>query len=264
MAYTLKSSGIATNLVVCVGVDEDGTTIKDFVGSTITLGTGVAASVATGSWKGTSRNYFATTANGTFGFFGVTWSSAPSISDGDADGLSVWMAVHGASANSAQVPYCVIDTSASNTKGMARVTGTGKAKYDVGGGTTAISTTTIPTDGTTKFSLGTTYRNSVSSTVLYGLESGSLALEATQGSDGGFGGANGVYTIGGATGQGNSPIKPYLFCVFNKILTTAEMQSLHGNGTDDWFSTLFNAGGGASIVGQPVFAAPIFNSRVIR
>ena len=71
MAYTPKSTGLATNAVVILIVDSDGV-IKDVKGNAITLGTGVAASVATGSWKGTARKYFVTTSNGTStGFYGV-------------------------------------------------------------------------------------------------------------------------------------------------------------------------------------------------
>src|SRR5687767_11610183 len=101
MAYTLKSTGLATNLIGCVAVDEDGT-ITEFKGHSIALGTGVAATVADGTWKGTARKYFETLANGTFNFFGVRYSGThPNAGETSTNGLTVWMALHGAAAQSA-------------------------------------------------------------------------------------------------------------------------------------------------------------------
>lgn len=243
MAYTLKSSGIATNLVVCVAVDEDDT-IKDFKGAAITLGTGVAASVATGSWKSTSRKYFVTTDNGTFNFFGVTFNATePTVDTNDSDGVGMWFACHGASAcSSDSAPFISIGSSI--TTGLKRVAAADNHGYfSSGGGTQATTATNLPTDGTTKFSFGSNYRSADSSEVFYGLESGSLASDGTAGSDGGFGGAaRSIFSIGGAAGQGNQPFKPYLAAVFNRKLTLAEMQSLH----NDWFGTLFDAPAGAT------------------
>ena len=235
MAYTLKASGLATNLIACVAVDQDGTTIKDFVGSAITLGTGVAASVSTATWKGVSRGTFATTANGSFNFHGVTWNTPPSVVEDDADGMSVFAAFAGSSANSNNSPWVQIGAGNTSNTGLAAVTG--KATYSVSGGTRAQTTTNIPTDGTTKFAVGVTYRSGASSAALYGLESGSMSQEASAGSDGGFGGSRTLHQLGGAAGNGNQPARYFIACVFNRILTTAEMQSLH----DDWFGVLFDA-----------------------
>jgi hypothetical protein len=95
------------------------------------------------------------------------------------------------------------------------------------------------------------YRSGVSSAAFYGLESGSLSQEATAGSDGGFGSsAAPIATIGGASGQGSQPFKPYCVCVFNRLLTEAEMQSLH----NDWFGTLFDSGGGSQALAATAVA----------
>jgi hypothetical protein len=210
----------------------------------------VAASVATGSWKGTARKYFVTTANGSFDFFGVRWNATqPTLSETDADGMSAWFACHGASAWGAASSF--IETGpgfAGSKQGLRRTTASGPGEYISGGGTVAVSATSLPTDGTTKFSFGGNYRSADSSEVFYGLESGSLASDGTAGSDGGFGsGATSVYAIGGSAGQGNQPFSPYVCCVFDRKLTLAEMQSLH----DDWFGTLINAP--VAVVVPPLF-----------
>lgn len=236
MPYTLKTTGVATALISCVAVDDDDV-IKDFKANTITLDTGVAASVATGSWKSVSRKYFVTTANGSFNYFGVRFSATqPSVDETDSDGMAAWFACHGASAASGGGPFISIAPFDAPDRGLTR-SGT-KGRYISGGGTVAITATDIPTDGTTKFSFGANYRSANSSEVFYGLESGSLASDGTAGSDGGFGTTAQLRGIGGADGQGNQPFQPYVVCVFNRQLTLTEMQSLH----NDWFGTLFDSG----------------------
>lgn len=241
MAYTLKTSGIATNLVACVGVDDDNT-IKDFKGNAISLDTGVAASVATGSWKGTARKYFVTTANGSFNFNGVRWNATqPTVAGDDSDGQSVFVALHANNASNDDASMVLIGTGIGNRTGLF-VNSSTKASYNPGGGTQAVSTTTIPTDNSTKFSIGSNYKGgggSGGSEIFYGLESGSLASDGTAAYDGGFGGSRSIYAIGGTDGWGKNPCSPYIVCVFDKQLSLAEMQSLH----DDWFGTLFDAAG---------------------
>lgn len=249
MAYSLQSSGLATFLTACVAVDDDGT-IKDFVsGNTVSLDTGVAASVATGSWKSiSSPQYFVTTANGSFDFNGVRWTGTkPAANETDSDGLTAWFACDGASAVGGLISsFLEIGSTIGTAGGLRRVsTGDAHGTYARSGGTRAITTTNLPTDGTTKFSFGMTYRSGVSSEAFYGLESGSLASEATSGSDGGFGSSGALaQAIGGSAGSGNQPHKPYIHCVFNKIITLSEMQSLH----DDWFGTLFDAPGNQNTI----------------
>ncbi len=243
MAYTLKASGIATNLVACVAVDQDGT-VKEFVATrSVTLDTGVAASVTASTWKGATRSYFETTANGTFNFNGVRWAATqPVVVEDDADGMAVWFACAGASANTTDVQFVSIGNGSGSIRGLGRQTGgTNKGTYRSDGTPVAVTTTSLPTDGTTKFSFGASYRSASASSVYYGLESGSLSQEATAGSDGGFGGSRSAWNIGGVAGQGNQPFKPFVVAIFNKQLSTAEMQSLHGNGTNDWTTTLFDA-----------------------
>jgi hypothetical protein len=245
MAYTLKASGLATDLLACVIVNDDGTTITDLSGSALTLGTGVAATVATGSWKGTARKYFETLANGTFGFFGVIWNTPVAVDETDGDGMACFAAFHGASANTTDTPFACIASADNEKRGFSRTVGANKGTYK-SGGTVAATTTDLPTNGSTKFSFGMSYRSANSSEAFYGLESGSLASEDTEASDGGFGGARNLYQLGGSTGQGNQPAKYYIFCLFDRILTEAEMQSLH----DDWFGVLIDAGAADTLMAQ--------------
>ena len=167
MAYTLKTSGLATKLIVCVAVDEDGTTIKDFKGNAVTLDTGVAASVATATWKGTNRKYFVTTANGSYDFYGVRFSTPPTVDLASTNGMSAWVACAGADANSSDGPFICIAVGGGSDYGLMHdVTSTTKGSLFPGGGTYAVTTTSIPTDGTTKFSFGAAYKASTTSTVI--------------------------------------------------------------------------------------------------
>jgi hypothetical protein len=77
MAYTLKTTGIAANCTMCVAVDPDTGTIKDFASSGVTADMTVGANVTISSqaWDGNTRSYFqlgAGTAAADFVAFGTT------------------------------------------------------------------------------------------------------------------------------------------------------------------------------------------------
>jgi hypothetical protein len=245
MPYSLDA-GIVGSMVAVVAVDDDGTTIKDFVsGNTIALDTGVSASVATGTWKSiTSPKYFVTTANGTFDFNGVRWNGTiPTVDQTDADGMSAGFCCHGADncSSATAAGFIEISNTFGNQQGLQRISSsTLTGRYIAGGGTVANTATNLPTDGTTKFSFSANYESASDSEVFYGLESGSLASDGTAGSDGGFGGTLGVRAIGGHSGQVNQPFKPYIVWVANRKLTLTEHQSIH----NDWRLFFFGAGGG--------------------
>lgn len=250
MAYSLDA-GIVGSMVAVVAVDDDGTTIKDFVsGNTISIDTGVSASVATGSWKLiTSPKYFVTTANGTFDFNGIRWSSTlPVVDQTDADGMSAGFCCDGASncSSNTAAGFIEISNAFGNQQGLQRISSsTLTGRYIAGGGTVAITATNLPTDGTTKFSFSANYESASDSEVFYGLESGSLASDGTAGSDGGFGSSSmNVRAIGGHSGQVNQPFKPYICWVANRKLTLSEHQAIH----DDWRLFFFgvSSGGGGS------------------
>lgn len=60
MAYQLKSTGIAANCTMCIAVDPDTSTIKDFASSSVTTDMTVGANVTIGSqtWDGNTRSYW--------------------------------------------------------------------------------------------------------------------------------------------------------------------------------------------------------------
>jgi hypothetical protein len=238
MAMTLKASGLATDLTSCVAVDDDDT-IKDFVGATISLDTDVAASVSTAAtWAGVTRRHFVTTSNTEFDFRGVRFSATRPVIDEDA-GVTIWFACAGASAAGTPADpsaFVTIGGGGTGPRGVARVPSGTALTYRNTGSPMAQTSTGLPTDNSTKFSAGITYRNATSSTASYGVDGGTLTVQDTEGSDGGFGFATTLWHIGGAAGYGNQPFRPFIVCTFDRILSEAEQQTLH----NDWFNTLFD------------------------
>ncbi len=229
MAYSLKTTGIATNLLMCVAVDEDGTTVKEFVSADVNTNkttTGVTTSSAT--WKGTSRGYFVV--SGTSGSpncvqFPATHRPAWAVSD--TDGGAIFMALSGSTNASGTF---VIDDNGAGMLGRAA----GTVLTMNGGGRSG--TTTPPSDGTTKWSGGGNYHAFTDWQIYYGLESGSLAQDAT-GSDAGTAATLNITGVGGWAGFSVAPANYHIAAIFNRTLTLVEMQSLH----NDWFGTLFAA-----------------------
>jgi hypothetical protein len=234
MAYTLKASGIATNLVMCRAVDEDGTTIKEFVNSGVNSNkttTGVTTNSAT--WKGVSRGYFTTSgAGGSPNSVQFASGNRPAWAVSDGDGGAAFFAVSGSSAGAAGAnPFLLIDDNAAAILGAA-----GAGLYLNGGAAGRIGATSVPTNGTTKWSGGANYHAFTSWHIFYGLESGSLAQDATN-TDAGTATTINITGVGGWTGFGSGPANYHLMALFNRTLILDEMQSLH----DDWFGTLFDA-----------------------
>lgn len=95
MPLALKTSGVATALIACVTVDDDGTTVKDFVANR--AGTYAGSGTGTKNWKGTSRRYFNVNPNGGHDFLGWTWTTAAGAAlppvDYTSGGLSFYAAV---------------------------------------------------------------------------------------------------------------------------------------------------------------------------
>lgn len=250
MAYTLKTSGIATNLVMCNGVDEDGT-ITEFVSSDVqanrTLDTGVAASVATGSWKGTARKYWVSVDNSGVPA-GVLFAAGhrPTLALTNANGVTYFCAFHGSSARTGDGGYISHSTAGDGQQAGLTLNSAANTCLMYGAGLKGGgSTTAVPTNGTTKFSIAVSYKDSgtPSDRYHYGLESGSLAADGTSDTHGGASSsAADVYGIGGLSGFGAIGASRYLDCIFNIELSLAERQSLH----DDWFGTLFNAPAGGT------------------
>lgn len=249
MARTLKSSGLALNLVTCLGVDDDNTTIKDFKGLAVTPHANVTKSTA--SWKGTTYPFFQTYSVSSTSPAGVAYDTPPTVAGNDSDGFSafvVCMGMDAATGSSSVKTIIDIDLTASpNLRGFHSRNGAGGAQLGMNAG--AIGSTVLPTDLSTKFSVGANFKyNENSSEVFYGLESGSLASDsATSTPASGDSASFVVRYVGGYSGQNTQPGKYALVCVFNRKLTLAEFQSLH----NDPFGTLFDAASPPSWVSVP-------------
>lgn len=248
MAYTLKTSGLALNAVMCTAVGEDGT-IKEFVSSDVdtnkTLGTGVAASVTNGSWKGANRNYWSSTGNGSSDYHGVRFTDThrPAVSMTNANGWSLFEAYHAHDNTGGGTVVGLLtfsSTADSGTAGLVKFT-SGKLALYYSSGYRGAGTTTLPTDSTTKFSVAASYKEGASPSTRfhYGLESGSLETDGTEAISGWASGVGYVMGIGGI-GIGRQPASRYVSLLFNKELSLAELQSLH----DDWFGVMFDVTGG--------------------
>jgi hypothetical protein len=239
MAYTLKSTGIATSLVMCVAVDEDGTTVKEFVSSSVNTDMTVHADVvkSTSSWKGVTRGYFETLANGSTNFRGITFgTNKPAYDAGSGNPTSVFFAVAGMQDGGSGT--AAGDAMVARSTGSPIASRNSSDKLNEGMSTTAGSTS-LPTDNSTKFSAGVVHNFGGTNRFFYGLESGSLATDGTASDPSSGGNTRLVGGIGGIASFGNQPAKYHIVAMFQAELSTAEFQSLH----DDWFGTLFDSGG---------------------
>lgn len=242
MAYALKSTGLATDLVACLIVDEDGSTIVDLCGNTISAHASLPA-VGTASWKGVTRSHIVTGGDGGYTPYGIAWTGTkPSANTNDADGIGVFVALAGASGKTGgtigNFVHIDADPPSAVDRGLFR-DGSNKAKMVFTGSSGGVGTTSIPTDGTTKFSMAANWQNDVNVENFYGLESGSLTSDSTATNPGNWGSTNYVVqSIGGFPGQNTQPFKPFIVAVFGRQLTLSEYQTLH----DDWFGELIDAG----------------------
>lgn len=240
MSYTLRSSGIATALAFCIAVDSDGTTIKEFVAN-VSLTIDGAVTVGAGTWKGNSRGFFSTTGSGTTPH-GITCTAAAIAMSFVSPGAAVFVACNNLLTGTGTAQYTSMIQDAVDDRGFGRGgTLSGPGAWEFSGSTVngQLGATNLPTDGTTKFSVGGNFVAGGQKTIYYGLESSTLAQDAT-GTDTNFPGGYFPDHFGGVSGLGAQPGGYHILCGFNRALTLAEQQSLHGDGTNDWFSTLFN------------------------
>ena len=244
MSYQLKTTGLATELLYLVAVDEDGT-IKEFVdgdvNSNMTLDTGVEAGVGTGSWNGSARKYFPTFKNTDYDFYGVNFASGhrPTWGMKATDGFTLFEAYHStdgsAGGTGSRIHYSDPAYPVS-PNGLRRNSSTGKAEFNSSGSSWAVSATTMPSTGSTKYSLAFGYKYAAGDEFGYGLEGGTLSSDST-GSIDAWAYADGeIIGIGGVSGQGCDPLSRYVSAAFKRKLTIAEEQTLN----EDWFGTLFD------------------------
>jgi hypothetical protein len=236
MALSLKGSGLATDLIVCVAVQSDNT-ITEFKGNSISLDTGVAASVDTDTWKSASRKYFRTTEGATSTtYYGVRFNTTRPQYPTDTGG-SVFAAFRAidTDANAAWLAEIGL-TAGDNVRGLWLTASPRKTRFDFNSNAACTTgNTTIPT--ATKLSIGAKYTYNVNAEMFYGAESGSLASDSTAANPGGFGSIPfDIFGLGGSTGNDVVPADWFIFAMFDRELTTGEMQSLH----DDWANVLFD------------------------
>lgn len=246
MAYTLKSTGIATQLTYCVALDDDGTTIREFVSPTVdankTIDAGVT--VATGTWASTPRNYFVSSGSGfspvtvkfTSGFRPVT---TPSAGNGVSNFCAFEEVTDGQPGPGSAVGNMMSGVSATFTcRFNANANGTYATSGDL-----IPSAQVYPTTGGTAFSIGSRYEANAVSSFGYGVRDAAYSQEANQVAPN-FGGPNSIESINGNTGGGVLGAKCYINCAFDGLLTDQDFADLH----NDWFGTLFEGGAPAVTV----------------
>lgn len=235
MAYTLKSSALTAKLVGCLIVDEDGETVVDLCGNPITVHANVT--IESGSWKSVSRPYFKTTGTGSYTAQGVIWDSPrPELPNKSIGAVFCAMAGIGPGANARRV---VAIGGVSNGLSYNATTDLFLWAANIPGGSVPdYNTTPTPDDWSVPFSIAGNYHELTKAQMFYGLESGSLALEADADSTHSyaFGSTPYLHSVGGYDGQGRQPGGFYCVCIFGELISLAEAHALH----NDWFGTLID------------------------
>lgn len=236
MARTLKSTGIAADAIAVIAVDDDGTTVKDFVsGNTFTVDPNVT--VGTDTWNGTTQPYFETKSGvDTFNFYGITYSGTlPTLTFGTE--LSLFMAI-----NAYIADRNWLASNSGRTYG-AQLTASNQVAAYVASGQRLNGNTVWSTAN--KFSAGWIWRKTGTCEAWYGEEDGLIAQDGTAPGNN-FGGDVDLTSIGGAAGGGYINARFHVFAWFNRAPTSTEWANLHS----DPFGTLFESGGASVAVGQ--------------
>lgn len=236
MAYTLKTTGIAAKLIACLGVDDDGTTVKDFVsGNSGTYDASIGSpKTGAGSWKGTTISWFKTDQGADqYAPRGWSWSSTISVPmGGGGNGVTFLALAHSVNTSGAGVLWLTSD----NNQGGRKTASPEKMEVLCGNTPRGTGTTTIPTSTKVAFGFKQIY-NTSSLPLYYGLESGSLATDGTY-NEGGYASTSNLSMFGGHTGYGSCNGQWYFALWFSHATppTTAELQALH----NDPLGTLFD------------------------
>lgn len=237
MPRALKGTGQATDLLFALTFDDDNTTLKEFVDADVNDSMVVEAGVGFGTttFKGQTRGYFETFADGGFGFDGISFDGGPDV-----------QAIGPASTNVCLVLLCAGSGTGANNKFWLSFNGdvhgigtdgSGKA-FITFGGTGCAGTTTIPTDGTTKFFVAGNWSGpggTEDGEIYYAAESSSdVALENTE-DVGSFGSDVPLTHIGGPPGNGNLPFKCIAAYMFDGLRTLGQLQAIFEDDLDELF-----------------------------
>lgn len=245
MAYTLKTSGLATIATMVVMLDQDGTTLKEFVSSSVNSSKTITGTLTTGTktWKGlTNFPYWAITANGSF-------NSTPEIEFVTNQPVVAWTSGISVFAACAQM-------STGNDQGgivMDVPTGWGfaadadsSANFGFTAGNVKMSSTGSPLPlGTTSFSLGGNLTAGTSFDIWYAAagDTTPTSFNVLNGTDAGWGIGTGgsppyhITEVCGFQGQGHRPAQYHIVAMFSRELTVSEFGTLH----DDFKAVLFDA-----------------------
>lgn len=246
MAYKLKDTGLATRVISCVLVDDDGETIVDLAAETQVLVRHSAVTIGEKAWKGTVRKFFETKVSG-INVYGLSWPTGqrPAVPTDTAAGVAVFVAYAGMSPGTGgnyQVDVNIGTTAVSGASPSSSgfKFNEGGAQFEIGVSTSAVGDTPVPTNGNTSFSAGANWRvgavhEEASSQPFFGLESGSIAADGEDSKPGNYGKAEtALWAIGGRDTYGGQPAKRHCVVVIEGKLTLSEWQSLH----NDWFGVL--------------------------
>lgn len=253
MAYQLKSTGIAANCTMCIAVDPDTGTIKDFASSAVTADITVGANVTTGSqdWDGNTRHYFVL-GSGTAADDFVAFGTNKPQWDFNSGESRTWVFIGEAAGNFVRV------MGANDSTYMA-------SRSIISGGNTFPQTTLgsasngggAPPASTEKWIFGHSLVHGTSNTYFRALHN---ALSMTTGA------ASAVLSPGGTTfdfalsyvGRHNASTthqqdKIHAILIFNTALSESDWDSLR----DDWFTVLLESAGGG---GDPTLSSASFTA----
>lgn len=245
MAYQLKTTGIAANCTMCIAVDPDTGTIKDFASAGVTADMTVGANVTTGTrtWDGNSRHYFrlgAGTAAADFVAFGTT---KPSYTNNVAGTQRTVVWIGEAAGAQARVigkdssNYLASQDTGSGGATFPRLFGMGYAGAVTGGGA-AISAGAKRIFGISMIhgTSGITYAAADTDSAMTAVSVGAPTATSTT--------ANFDVAYVGRRNDATAHQQDYVHAVliFNTALTEAQWDSLR----DDWFTVLLEPAAGGT------------------
>lgn len=247
MAYQLKTTGIAANCTMFIGVDPDTNTIKDFASSTVTADLIIGANVTTSSqaWDGNTRHYWRLGSGTTSADFIQFGTNKPAwlFNASSHDRTVVFIGeVAGAAAR-------VFGKDGSNYFASQNIAGGGATLPNMAVGATNKNGGGTALSSGNKRIFGFLLDHNTSTTAFYAADTDSAMTMVT-----GLGAYTGTsstqnYDIEYIGRRNDSTTKQqdkvHAALIFNTLLTEAELDTLR----DDWFGTLLESagGGGGSI-----------------
>lgn len=244
MAYQLKTTGIAANCTMCIAVDPDTNTIKDFASSAVTADMAVGANVTIGSqgWDGITRKYWQIPSGTTDADFVKFGTNKPlfNIGASGTERTIVWI---GEVAGSLARAF----GNSSSEYFMSRDSGSGGNTWP----TAYVGANALQGNGTAltsgqKAIWGHVLRRGTDWTAYRALDT-----DTSMGSNtGSLGAVNVSYSLTYVNRRNDNTAhqtdKTHAILIFNTALSGAEWDSLR----DDWFGTLLEAASGGAVEGD--------------